>query len=168
MSQIQSSFQGVEGIPLKLIIVIVIMAITIPIAFKGLESYDRFQTENNLRSELDFLSANIKQVYLNGLGNAQDVEVDLRDGMMTKIEDVKIGDSVEGIWSTIRYKLNHKATVILLVKNPNIPMGSTEEDGLGALVVGAGSHTIHLECKVGPDFDDDDVDDMYVEVSKVV
>jgi hypothetical protein len=58
--------------------------------------------------------------------------------------------------------------VILLIKNPNIPMGSLYEDDFGALVIGAGTHTIHLECKEGLDFDDDGVGDMYVEVSKVV
>jgi hypothetical protein len=159
--------EGVEGIPLKLIIVMVIMAITIPAAFKGLESYDRFQTENNLRSELDFLSANIKQVYLNGLGNAQDVDVNFQDGMMAKVEEIKIGDSIDGKWSTIRYKLNHKNTVIMLVKNPNIPIGYVNHDEITPLSLGEGRHTIHLECKEGFDFDSDGAFDMYVEVSRV-
>jgi hypothetical protein len=159
--------EGVEGIPLKLIIVMVIMAITIPASFKGLESYDRIQTENNLRMEIDFLSSNIKQVYLNGLGNAQDVNVDFKDGMMTSVTEIKIGDAVDGIWSTIRYKLSHKSTEIVLIKNPNIPIGYVNQGEIAPLSLGEGRHTIHLECKEGFDFDSDGTEDMYVEVSRV-
>jgi hypothetical protein len=160
--------RGVEGIPLKLIIIIVILAVTIPITFKGLESYDRTQTERNLRSELEFLSTNIKQVYLNGMGNAVDVEVDFADGMMTKIERVQIGDSLDGIYSSIRYKLNYKSTEFIVIKNPNIPVGKYSESEFGPLILGSGKHTIHLECKQGIDFDDDGTGDMYVEVFRVV
>lgn len=167
MSRIPRDLGGVEGIPLKLIIVMVIMAITIPATFKGLESYDRFQTENNLRSELDFLSANIKQVYLNGLGNAQDVEVDFKDGMMSKVEEIKIGDSEDGIWSAISYKLSHKNMQILLLENPNIPMGYEMDGEFLPLELGAGRYTLHLECKEGPDFDSDKTKDMFVEVTRV-
>jgi hypothetical protein len=167
MPELSIKEDGVEGIPLKLIIVMVIMAITIPTAFKGLESYDRIQTENNLRSELDFLSANIKQVYLNGIGNAQDVNVDFRNGIMSKVEEIKIGDSIDGIWSTIRYKLSHKSIEILLIKNPNIPIGYVSSGEVDALVLKDGQFTIHLECKEGFDFNDDGTQDMYVEVSRV-
>lgn len=168
MPQFSIDERGVEGIPLKLIIVIVILAITIPAIWKGLESYDRSQTENNLRSEIEFLSTHIKQIYLNGIGNAQDVEVDFKDGMMTKIEWIKLGDSIEGIWSSIRYKLNHKSDDLFLIKNPNIPVGNVSQGEIGPLKLGAGRQTIHLECKEGFDFDDDGSEDMYVEVSKVV
>jgi hypothetical protein len=167
MSRFLLHEEGVEGIPLKLIIVMVIMAITIPTAFKGLESYDRVQTENNLRAEIDFLSSNIKQIYLSGIGNAQDVEVDFKDGMMTKVTEIEIGDSIEGIWSTIRYKLSHKSTEIVVIKNPNIPIGYVDQGEVAPLTLGEGRHTIHLECKEGFDFDFDGSEDMYVEVSKV-
>jgi hypothetical protein len=168
MSRILADKGGVEGIPLKLIIVMVILAITIPTTWSGLESYDRFQTENNLRSELDFLSANIKQVYLSGLGNAQEIEVNFKNGMMSKVENIKIGDTLDGIWSAIRYKLNHESMRILIIKNPNVPMGNEIQGRFHGLELGSGKHTIRLECKEGPDFDGDDTKDMFVEVSKVV
>ncbi|UCE74592.1 MAG: hypothetical protein JSV56_02520 [Methanomassiliicoccales archaeon] len=168
MPRFHKNEEGVEGIPLKLIIVLVILAITIPITWKGVESYDRSQTESNLRSELDYLSAHIKQVYLNGIGNALDVEVDFRNGMMTRIEKVEIGDSTEGIWSSIRYKLSHKGTEFIIIKNPNIPIGNVSKGEIGPLITNAGKHTIHLECKSGFDFDDDGADDIYVEISRGV
>lgn len=167
MSPISAEENGVVGIPLKLIIVIVILAITIPATFKGLESYDRFQTENNIRSEIDFLAANIKQVYLSGLGNAQDVDVDFNDGMMSKVEEITLGDSIDGIFTAIRYKLSHRSSQIMLLKDPDVPIGYEEKGIFLPLQLGAGAHTIHLECKEGPDFDDDGSDDMFVEVTRV-
>ena len=158
---------GVEGIPLKLIIVLVIVAITMPVAWKGLESYDRSQTETNLVLEIDFLAANIKQVYLNGIGNARDVEVDFSDGFVTSEERIEIGDSEEGVWSSIRYKLGHKNSQFVLIKNPNIPIAHVSQEDVGPLVVGSGRHTIHLETKKGYDFDSDGAEDLYVEVSRV-
>lgn len=158
---------GVEGIPLQLIIVMVIMAITVPVAWRGLESYDRSQTENDLISEIDFLAANIKQVYLNGMGNARDVDVDFSNGMMARVERIEIGDSEDGVWSSIRYKLSHKGSEFILIKNPNIPMGNVSQDDIGPLVVGPGRHTIHLETRNGIDFDSDGLEDLFVEVSKV-
>jgi hypothetical protein len=167
-SKFKKDRRGVEGIPLKLIIVLVILAITIPITWKGLESYDRTQTERNLRSEIEFLSINIKQVYLNGMGNAVDVKVDFANGMMTKVERVQIGDSLEGIYSSIRYKLNYKNTEFMVIKDPNIPVGNYSDSEFGPLILGSGRHTIHLECKQGIDFDDDGTKDMFIEVSRVV
>ncbi len=167
-SRFKKDQNGVEGIPLQLIIILVILAITIPIIFKGLESYDRAQTEGNLRSEIEFLSLNIKQVYLNGMGNAVDVEVDFANGMMTKIEMVQIGDSLDGIYSSIRYKLNYKGTEFMVIKDPNIPIGNFIDSQFGPLILGPGKHTIHLECREGIDFDDDGTGDMYIEVRRVV
>jgi hypothetical protein len=158
---------GVEGIPLKLIIVLVIVAITVPFAWKGLESYDRSQTETNLVMEIDFLAANIKQVYLNGMGNARDVDVDFSSGFVTSVERIEIGDSEDGVWSSIRYKLGGGNSRFVLIKNPNIPIARVNEDDVGPLVVGPGRHTLHLETRCGRDFDSDGQDDLYVEVSKV-
>ncbi|UCE37754.1 MAG: hypothetical protein JSW00_00450 [Thermoplasmata archaeon] len=167
LCRIDKDQNGVEGIPLKLIIVLVILAITLPLIWKGLESYDRSQTESNLISEIEFLSINIKQVYLNGMGNAVDVNVDFANGMMTKIDWVKIGDSIQGIWSSIQYKLSYKSSDYVLIKDPNIPFGNISNSVFGPLRVASGKHTIHLECKEGIDFDSDGTEDMYVEVSRV-
>jgi hypothetical protein len=167
-SQFICDKKGVEGIPLKLIIVLLIMAITIPITWRGLETYDRAQTENNLRSELEFLSTNIKQVYLSGVGNAKEVEVDFDNGIMTKIDWIEIGDSVSGLWSTIRYKLGFKGREFIIIKDPNVPLGNLSDGDIGPLILGAGKQKIRLECREGLDFDDDGTGDMYIEVTKVI
>ncbi len=168
MLRILKNIHGVEGIPLKLIIMVVILAITIPVIWKGLESYDRSQTENNLKNEIEFLASHIKQIYLSGTGNARDVKVDFKDGMMSKIEWIKLGDSVDGIWSALKYKLDYQDTRTIVISNPNIPIGNISDGDIGSLTLGPGKQTIHLECKEGFDFDNDGAQDMYIEVSKVV
>ena len=115
----------------------------------------------------DFLAANIRQVYLNGMGNARDVDVDFSDGFVTIIERVEIGDSEDGVWSSIRYKLSHEGSTVLLIENPNIPIGKLSGSDVGPLVVASGKHTIHLECRTGFDFNQDGAEDLYIEVSRV-
>ena len=117
--------------------------------------------------EIDFLAANIRQVYLNGMGNARDVDVDFSDGFVTSVERIEIGDSEDGVWSSIRYKLAHEKSQYVLIKNPNIPMAHVNEEDIGPLVVGAGRHTLHLETKKGYDFDSDGTEDLFVEISRV-
>lgn len=164
----QRNEEGVEGIPLKLIIIVLIMAISIPLIWRGFESYDRTQTENNLRSELDFLVTRVKQVYFGGVGNADSVEVNFRNGLFTKIEYIKIGDSPNAIWSSIRYKLNYKGVETIVIENPNIPLAYNDNGDFKSLELGSDRYRIHLECRDDKDFTNDGRNDLYVEVRVVV
>jgi len=159
--------EGIEGFPFKLIIIVLIAVISFPLIFGGLENYDRTQTENNLRSELDFLTTRAKQVYFGGVGNADNVEVDFRNGFFTKIEYIKIGDGPNGIWSSIRYKLNHKGVETMVIENPNIPLAYNDNGNLKSLELGSGHYTIHLECKEDKDFTDDGHNDLYLDIRVV-
>ena len=159
--------EGIEGIPFKLIIIVLVMALSIPLIFGGLENYDRTQTENDLRNELEFLITRAKQVYFGGTGNAGNVEVNFRSSLFTRIEYMQIGDGPEGIWSSIRYKLNHKGVETMVIENPNIPLAYNDNGNLKSLELGSGSYTIHLECKDDKDFTNDGRNDLYVEVRVV-
>jgi hypothetical protein len=159
--------EGIEGIPFKLIIIVLIMAISLPLIWGGLESYDRTQTENDLRNELEFFITRAKQVYFGGTGNADNVEVNFRNSLFTRIEYIKIGDGPEGIWSSIRYKLNHKGVETIVIGNPNIPLAYDDNGNLKSLELGSGRYTIHLECRDDKDFTNDGHNDLYVAVRLV-
>jgi hypothetical protein len=165
MASLPNDSEGVEGIPFKLIIAVVILALTIPMVWAGLESYDSIQTENNLQMELDFLAINIRQTYLDGVGNAQDVRANFKDGMFRKIERIEIGDSPDGSWSSIRYELSGMSTRTILIEDPNIPICNYTADGIASLSLGSGRYVIHLECRDDLDFDGDGNFDLYVEIS---
>jgi len=157
--------EGIEGIPFKLIIIVLIMALSIPLIFGGLGNYNRTQTENDLRNELNFLIIRARQLYFSGTGNADNVKVNFRNNFFTRIEYIEIGDGPEGIWSSIRYKLNHKGVETIVIENPNIPLAYNDNGNFKSLELGSGHYTIHLECKDDKDFTNDGHNDLYVEVS---
>ncbi len=158
---------AVEGIPFKLIIVVLILAISLPLIWTGLANYDRTQKENDLRGEIEFMIITIKFVYTGGEGNSQSIEVNFQSGFSTKVERVEIGDDKDGIYSSIRYKLSNSRKETMIIANPNIPVANRTADGLEALIVGEGKHTLLFTARSDYDFDEDGNNDLYVEAAKV-
>lgn len=136
--------KGVEGLPLKLLIVAIIMGISIPAVLASWHNAERQHTENSLRSELNYLIVRIVQVYQAGPGNAVSVELNLESGVLSSIEYVLVGDNLESPWrSAIRWKLSGQAEDIFAIDD-GIPVCST--DG-GALRLSPGWHSVYLEVK---------------------
>lgn len=98
--------EGLEALPLKLIIISMILALSMPIIVSNWMNYDRQQTINQLTSELNFIEAQMDQIYNSGLGlgNSKVLEVNIRDGTFAKIEYVEIGD---GNLNSLRGKSTH-------------------------------------------------------------
>ena len=90
--------KAVEGIPLKLIIGALILAIALPLIWAGFENYDRTQKENDLRNEIEFVITTIKFVYTSGENNSQLIDVNFKSGFTAKVEKVEIGDGYVDIW----------------------------------------------------------------------
>lgn len=158
---------AVEGIPLNLIIIVLILAIALPIMWVGLVNYDNTQKENEIRSEIEFMITTIKFVYTSGENNSQKINVDFGSSFATKVEGVEIGDDLDGLWSTIRYKLSNGPKVTMVIEDPNIPVANRTQNGPEALILGDGSHTLLFTARSGYDFDDDGFNDLYVEVARV-
>lgn len=136
----------IEGLPLKLVIIVIILTIMLPIIWTGLNNYDCATTENYLRSQIDYLITKIKQVYLNGAGNAATLELNFKEGLFGKVSWVKIGDSPAWTWSAVMYKMNFKAEDTVVIENPNIPV-TNFTGGPHSLELGPGRYTVHLVCK---------------------
>jgi hypothetical protein len=158
---------AVEGIPFKLIIIVLILAIALPMIWSGLSSYDRTQKENDIKSEIDFIITTIKLVYTSGEDNSQQIDVDFTSSFATKVERVWIGDGTKNLWSTIRYKLSDSSKKTIVIQNPNVPVANITTSGLDAFVVGEGSHSLMFTARTGYNFDDDSRNDLYVEVALV-
>ena len=162
-----SNDNAVEGIPLKLIIIALILVIGLPMIWVGLENYDRTQKENYLKNEIEFIITTIKFVYTNGENNFQLIDVDFESSFATKVERVEIGDGKDGLWSTIRYKLSNRPKVTMVIEDPNIPVANKTDNGPDALIVREGKHSLLFTAKSDYDFDDDGYNDLYVEVAPV-
>lgn len=138
---------GLEGLPFKLIIISLILALSIPIIVANWMSFDKQQTVTQLDSELDYLEAQIRQIYDGGLGlgNSKVLEMNIRDGTFTKIEYVEIGDSdltsIKG--NSIRWKLKGEGEQAHMISD-GIPARS--EDG-SSFKFAHGLNTLYLEIK---------------------
>lgn len=136
--------RGVEGLPLKLLIVAIVMGISIPAVLASWSNAERQHTENSLRSELNYLETRIVQVYQAGLGNAISVKLHIESGMLASIEYVLVGDGLDSPWrSAIRWKLSGQAESLVAIED-DIPVCS--EDG-NALRMSPGWHYLYLEAK---------------------
>ena len=61
MRGLRNSIEGVEGIPFKLIIVAVVLAITLPVAFDRFNHWDADRTETYLKMEIQGLISRVKE-----------------------------------------------------------------------------------------------------------
>jgi hypothetical protein len=167
MSSFKKDDNAVEGIPFKLIILVFILAISLPMIWSGLANYDRTQKENDLRVEIEFIISTIKLVYTGGENNSQLIDVDFTSSFATKVERVLIGDGTRNLWSTVRYKLSNGAMRTIVIQNPNIPVVNRTSGGFEAFEVGEGTHSLLFTAKTHYNLEGDGRNDLYVEVEPV-
>jgi len=138
---------AVEGLPLTMIIVMVVLAITIPLIFGSLRAYDRGRVEAELVSEMNDFASMAQLIYTSGPGNSALIEFNAVAGSMTGIDYVIFGDEPgAGLASTIRYKFQGLDEQIMLVSSPNVPMMSNESAGFQ---LSSGNYQILVECLSG-------------------
>ena len=138
---------GLEGLPLKLAIVAVVMAISSPIIYGSLRAYEAAKLEGQMGSEASAIAEMSKLLYVGGPGNAQPLTVNLRGGVTSSAEYMLVGDVPNGTYeSCIRYRVRGLAEKTLLIESPNIPL-----QGIGGvpLKMMEGKHSLMLECKDG-------------------
>jgi hypothetical protein len=141
---LSSDEKAIEGMPLKLLIVALVMGITIPSILAMWANVEKVQTENHLMSEMDYLKIRISQVYMSGLGNAITVELHLKSGLMTSIEYVLVGGGLETHWkSTIRWKLAGEEENLVLLDNGIPVCGGNGE----AFELHEGHSSLYLKVK---------------------
>ncbi|MCK4443036.1 MAG: hypothetical protein KAW09_00730 [Thermoplasmata archaeon] len=135
---------GIEGLPLKLLITAVVMGISIPAVLAAWSNVEKVQTENSLRSEINYLILRIRQVHRAGPGNSVTVDVNLDSGMFTSIEHVLVGDGLQSQWrSTIRWKLGGESEQVIPIDD-GIPV--VGNDGK-AFRLTEGHSSLYLEVK---------------------
>ena len=96
---------AMEGMPLELLVLVIVMALAIPATWNFAEMYVRNQTENELVGELDSLVKLIGIVGGGEIGNKRMIEMDLEGHPLARIDYVKIGGS-PGESSYLRYRIN--------------------------------------------------------------
>jgi hypothetical protein len=114
--------RGIEGFPLQLLIVAIVAAITAPVVYAGLETYDRGQVESRVRGEVLRLTRAAQQ-YLVAGGGAETLALDFRGGFIVSVQYVWIGDRVGGAYgNAVRYRIGGGSERVVLVENPPVAM----------------------------------------------
>jgi hypothetical protein len=138
---------GLEGLPLKIAIVAVVMAISSPIIYGSLRAYESAKLEGQMGAEASAIAELAKLLFIGGAGNAQQLTVKLRGGATSNVDYMLVGDTTNGTYeSCIRYRVKGMAEKTLLVSSPNVPLRGADGAPLKIL---EGKHSLMLECKDG-------------------
>jgi hypothetical protein len=153
-----------------MIIILVILAISLPVIVTQYHRWDMRSTENSLRNEIEYFMTRVTMVYLSGENNTANVNVQFKDGVVAKIDWIHIGSSPNNPdyeWTTVSYCMRDRSPQTMIVKDPQIPMSYSENGEFTALELGKGIYTIHLSVERSPVFELGRGPDLYVEVSLI-
>lgn len=161
MRSLKRDEKGLEGMPLQLLIISVVLAVAIPAIYSSVEYYDTRRTLKNLKSEIQFIGEKAEQVFIHGNGNSEVIEVDFDDGIFEKINIVRLcGDPDYVIrWETMDYNGQYSIP-------KKIPLYN-ESGEIGLL---KGQHKLRMTCKYGNPSDTDgsgsyfDQNSLYLEI----
>ncbi|MFH0815608.1 MAG: hypothetical protein V1934_02155 [Methanobacteriota archaeon] len=138
---------GLEGLPLKIAIVAVVVAISSPIIYGSLRTYEMAKLEGQMDTEASAIAELAKLLYVGGPGNVQQLIVNLRGGVTASADYMLVGDTPDGAYeSCIRYRVKGLAERTLLVESPNVPLYGAGGTSFKML---EGKHVLVLECKGG-------------------
>jgi hypothetical protein len=144
---LRNNNKAIEGLPLTMIVVMVVLAITIPLIIGSLRAYDRGRVEQGLASEIDSFISMVQLVYTSGPGNSVLIDFNAASGSMARIDSVIFGDGPGGsMASVIRYTIQDRQEVMTLLEAPNVPMMSS---GNTSFQISSGSFRIMAECVSG-------------------
>ncbi len=154
--RLRADDNALEDLPLRLLIIAIVMAITVPVVFVGLRDYRIERAETVLETELERLKQLGIQVYTMGVGTAQTIEIDIPD----ETESVTLGGPLLSRFSsTIWYQIQQRDRNFMLIKRGAVSIALTTPEN-DALTFGAGLHTLSI-TKRHWDADRDDVPDLW-------
>ncbi len=167
---------GVTEIPVKLIIVSIISALTITAVFGALEIYSHSQTSQNAESAARTLADNIISCY-SSPGNIIPATVSLRAVGLGQVNWFEIGGTLgDENWAakgtSIRWSTSGGSSSLVVkdASGASIPMNSTEEfggAGTGGQMVrftSAGTYKLLLRCYIGDVNGDGTAEESFVQI----
>lgn len=134
--------KGIEGLPLKLIIVATVLAITLPGVYRSVSHYDTQRTIQNIETQANYFTDKVEQLHKHGVGNSEVIELELNDGVFKSIDYFEIQNNT--IYHQVRWSVEDEYDGRIST-DENIPI-MTEGS---SLKLTSGSHEIRLECRYG-------------------
>ncbi len=139
---------SVEGLPLQLIITAIVLAITVPMMFGALRTYDITRTATEMDKLVEDIASRAQLVFVSGPGNSILLEISVPTPSFGNIEYLRLGDNPGGNFSsTIRYRMSSGGEVIHVIESPNVPVVSPSETFLDIM---PGKYELMLKCITWP------------------
>jgi hypothetical protein len=136
--------KALEGLPLKLLIMSLLISLTVPVVLESIESYERSTTRSMMVAEGERVVSTVEEVMSAGEGNRRIITVSLPQGMDRYHLAFELGGELNGSSSlTVRCTADGKPFRALVPENP--PARITSADG-GTLRLMTGEHQLSIEC----------------------
>jgi hypothetical protein len=170
MATLKRNKQGVVGLPLQLVVILIVVVLAMPILFMWFNNYSKLGAESKIEGEMEYLILQIKEVYTQGGENARIVELDLNTNYFGRVEYIRIGGEngdLMSSFSSIRYKIMGESERTIMITDPNIPI--TNLTGGSVFEIGPSTNKVHIVCRTGGNLNIQNmgVVDKYVEISKI-
>jgi hypothetical protein len=133
--------RGLEGLPLKLLIISLLMSIAFPLVIDSLEQYEETVSMASVRSQACDIKAAATTAYLAGPGNVRTVRVELAQG--GGIVQIELGGICQDPASMkLSCVVGHQATEVVM---DSPPLNIVTKGGARICIESPGA-TIALEC----------------------
>jgi len=97
---------SIEGLPLEMLIIILVMGISIPIIWNSAKYYSKNDLEKEIITELEIFSEKVEDVASSDKGSTRTIKIDIEDNILSKINNVKIGGDTLEKMSNVRYEID--------------------------------------------------------------
>jgi hypothetical protein len=136
--------RALEGMPLKLLIMSLLISLTFPVVAGSLDSFERSTARSGLIVEGSRLGSAIEEVMSSGEGNRRIIEVSVPMGAVGRSMRLEIGGPLDDPSSlTIRCSSGGLAFHNVILDDP--PVRCSGVNGQ-AVVLEAGQHQLSIEC----------------------
>jgi len=135
-------------LPSKLVIVTIIMAITIPVVFAGLNEYQEYQMKLDIEMELEKVVSKINTVHSGSHTTTDTVQISFSSRFMASVDFIEIGDNIlphdknntGDVYSKlIRFRIKGESTQFL-----ELDCLATNKEFNGPLLLGVGDYKLKL------------------------
>ena len=150
--------RALEGLPLQLMIIALVLSIGLPIVYNSISGYDSSRMMQEMEEQAVSISEKARQVYLYGEGNSDVIEIELQDGIFHSVEFFELDN--ESVVGQIRLAITGGSEDRHLM--PDFPLFLEE----APLRLDEGEHRLSVECRSGNRADMDE-EGLYVEITKV-
>jgi len=159
LKRIEQDEQGLEGLPLQMLIIALVLSIGLPVVYSSIRYHDTQRVLKDLEEKAFFISEKARQIYLHGEGNSDVLDLQLENGMFREIEFLEITNATYK--NQIQWRLRGGDGGRHFVRD-DLPLISEETP----LRLRRGEHRLSLECKFGTTSETDQ-EHLYVKVSKI-